>query len=203
MFKSADQAYPDLPRCGECDRPMRPIGSKAADWPGTINRITVKLCGSCYARERYREKAAAKRAEQAKAETIAPAAPVQAAEPGPDLSDVLVAPPKLVLPDAPSPKPAPKETPSVWAQNVRQLGEKREREKQQRRQATQQAKYAALHAEAEAQANTARVDEEKRREQETQAGYEAFLAGRRQRQATAAGVRMPGEAEGKPYAGNS
>lgn len=37
-----------LPRCGACDRPMRPVGASRHDWPGTIGRGRRGLCGgSC------------------------------------------------------------------------------------------------------------------------------------------------------------
>jgi len=81
VFRPAPQTYRDLPRCGECKRPMRPMGSKAADWPGTINRISTTVCGTCYNRERARQNGAVPR--KPKEQPATPPAPAPAPAPIP------------------------------------------------------------------------------------------------------------------------
>ena len=40
-----------LPVCVVCERPMRPVGEKAEDWPATVAYATTEQCKSCYNRK--------------------------------------------------------------------------------------------------------------------------------------------------------
>lgn len=40
-----------LPECVVCERPMRPAGEKAADWPATVAYATTEQCKTCYNRK--------------------------------------------------------------------------------------------------------------------------------------------------------
>lgn len=40
--------YGELALCAVCDRPMRPPGDSAAEWPGTVPFATEDLCKGCY-----------------------------------------------------------------------------------------------------------------------------------------------------------
>lgn len=40
-----------LPLCACCARPMRPKGTKVADWPGTVSRGGRGHCGGCRRRQ--------------------------------------------------------------------------------------------------------------------------------------------------------
>lgn len=37
-----------LPRCNTCERPIRPVGTKAREWPSTMAYGTSSQCKSCY-----------------------------------------------------------------------------------------------------------------------------------------------------------
>ena len=50
----------DLPRCKDCDRPMRPYMSHAKDWPGTRTRNSGEQCKKCYHVECARKRRAPK-----------------------------------------------------------------------------------------------------------------------------------------------
>lgn len=43
-------------RCDECDRPMRPRGTPARDYPGTVVYRRPGQCGTCYQREYRRDR---------------------------------------------------------------------------------------------------------------------------------------------------
>lgn len=40
-----------LPVCVVCERPMRPAGKKAEDWPATVAYATTEQCKTCYNRK--------------------------------------------------------------------------------------------------------------------------------------------------------
>ena len=55
--KRATQAS-SLPLCRDCERPLRPHHTRAADWPGTTVRWAADQCETCAMREKRRGKVA-------------------------------------------------------------------------------------------------------------------------------------------------
>lgn len=47
-----------LPLCRDCERPLRPPHTRAADWPGTTVRWSADQCQTCAMREKRRGKVA-------------------------------------------------------------------------------------------------------------------------------------------------
>ncbi|AYN57460.1 hypothetical protein HOU47_gp54 [Arthrobacter phage Constance] len=48
VVKSPAPVATDAGTCDRCKRPMRPVGAKAADYPGTTLRQRKGLCQSCH-----------------------------------------------------------------------------------------------------------------------------------------------------------